>query len=33
MTMRDTAGAPISVVEWGYRGKGKFQRRDFGLMC
>jgi hypothetical protein len=31
MTMRDTAGAPISVVEWGYLGKGKFQRRDFRL--
>lgn len=29
MTMRDTAGAPISVVEWGYLGKGKYQRRDF----
>lgn len=31
MTLRDTAGAPISVVEWGYLGKGKFQRRDFRL--
>ncbi|MBV1711577.1 MAG: SAM-dependent methyltransferase [Desulfomicrobium sp.] len=31
MTMRDINGAPISVVEWGYRGKGKFQRRDFRL--
>lgn len=31
MTMRDTTGAPISVVEWGYVGKGKFQRRDFRL--
>lgn len=31
MTMRDTAGRPISVVEWGYLGKGKFQRRDFRL--
>lgn len=31
MTMRDTAGAPIAVVEWGYLGKGKFQRRDFRL--
>lgn len=29
MTMRDTDGAPINVVEWGYLGKGKFQRRDF----
>jgi hypothetical protein len=31
MTMRDLHGAPISVVEWGYIGKGKFQRRDFRL--
>lgn len=31
MTMRDTNGAPISIVEWGYLGKGKFQRRDFRL--
>lgn len=31
MTMRDTHGTPISVVEWGYLGKGKFQRRDFRL--
>lgn len=31
MTMRDTASKPISVVEWGYLGKGKFQRRDFRL--
>jgi hypothetical protein len=31
MTMRDTKGVPISVVEWGYLGKGKFQRRDFRL--
>ncbi len=31
MTMRDTTGAPIGVVEWGYLGKGKFQRRDFRL--
>jgi len=31
MTMRDTKNAPISVVEWGYLGKGKFQRRDFRL--
>jgi hypothetical protein len=29
MTMRDRDGEPISVVEWGYLGKGKFQRRDF----
>lgn len=31
MTMRNAAGAPISVVEWGYLGKGKYQRRDFRL--
>lgn len=31
MTMRDTNGAPINVVEWGYLGKGKYQRRDFRL--
>jgi hypothetical protein len=30
-TMRDTDGDPINVVEWGYVGKGKFQRRDFRL--
>jgi hypothetical protein len=30
-TMRDHAGDPILVVEWGYMGKGKFQRRDFRL--
>ena len=29
MTMRDMNSAPISVVEWAYLGKGKFQRRDF----
>lgn len=31
MTMRHETGAPITVVEWGYLGKGKFQRRDFRL--
>lgn len=31
MTMRNTDKTPISVVEWGYLGKGKFQRRDFRL--
>ena len=31
MTMKDSAGKPIKVVEWGYLGKGKFQRRDFRL--
>jgi hypothetical protein len=31
MTMRGVDGAPIKVVEWGYLGRGKFQRRDFRL--
>ena len=31
MTMRNMTGEPIAVVEWGYLGKGKFQRRDFRL--
>ena len=31
MTMRAIDDAPIRVVEWGYLGKGKFQRRDFRL--
>jgi transcriptional regulator with XRE-family HTH domain len=31
MTMKDAYGGPITVVEWGYLGKGKFQRRDFRL--
>lgn len=31
MTMRGMDGAPIEVVEWGYLGRGKFQRRDFRL--
>ena len=31
MTMRDNVGDPILVVEWGYLGRGKFQRRDFRL--
>ncbi len=31
MTMRNIDKTPISVVEWGYLGKGKFQRRDFRL--
>jgi hypothetical protein len=31
MTMRAIDNAPIRVVEWGYLGKGKFQRRDFRL--
>ena len=31
MTMRTTGGQPITFPEWGYLGKGKFQRRDFRL--
>lgn len=31
MTMKSADGEPIRVVEWGYLGKGKFQRRDFRL--
>ena len=31
MTMKDACGDPITVAEWGYLGKGKFQRRDFRL--
>lgn len=29
ITMRTHGGQPISFAEWGYLGKGKFQRRDF----
>jgi len=29
LTMKDISGAPIAFAEWGYLGKGKFQRRDF----
>lgn len=29
LTMKDITGKPISFAEWGYLGKGKFQRRDF----
>lgn len=29
MRMRDHLGQPITFAEWGYLGKGKFQRRDF----
>ncbi|MFD4461577.1 N-6 DNA methylase [Nocardia sp. NPDC058480] len=28
-TLLNSAGAPISFAEWGYFGRGKFQRRDF----
>jgi transcriptional regulator with XRE-family HTH domain len=31
MTMKGADGGPITIVEWGYIGKGKFQRRDFSL--
>ncbi len=31
ISMRTAAGAPITFAEWGYLGKGKFQRRDFRL--
>lgn len=31
MTMKNSDGGPITIVEWGYIGKGKFQRRDFRL--
>lgn len=31
MKMADADGGPIMIVEWGYIGKGKFQRRDFSL--
>ena len=29
LTMRTEMGEPITFAEWGYLGKGKFQRRDF----
>jgi hypothetical protein len=29
LTMRDQDGQPIAFAEWGYLGKGKYQRRDF----
>src|ERR1035441_10098993 len=29
LTMRTFNGKPIAFAEWGYLGKGKFQRRDF----
>ena len=29
LTMLTHAGQPITFAEWGYLGKGKFQRRDF----
>jgi len=29
LAMRTAEGAPITFAEWGYLGKGKYQRRDF----
>jgi len=29
LTMRTNDGQPITFAEWGYLGKGRFQRRDF----
>ncbi len=31
LEMRTSEGQPITFAEWGYLGKGKFQRRDFCL--
>jgi hypothetical protein len=31
LTMKTSKGAHITFAEWGYIGKGKFQRRDFRL--
>jgi hypothetical protein len=31
LTMRTYDGQPITFAEWGYLGRGKFQRRDFRL--
>jgi hypothetical protein len=31
LTMRTHEGQPITFAEWGYLGKGKFQRRNFRL--
>lgn len=31
LTMKGSDGAPIAFAEWGYLGKGRFQRRDFRL--
>lgn len=31
LTMRAQDGQPIAFAEWGYLGKGRFQRRDFRL--
>lgn len=29
LTMKGSGGTPITFAEWGYLGKGRFQRRDF----
>jgi hypothetical protein len=29
LTMRTVEGDPITLAEWGYLGRGKYQRRDF----
>jgi hypothetical protein len=31
LTMRTHDGQPVTFAEWGYLGKGRFQRRDFRL--
>lgn len=31
LTMQTRGGEPITFAEWGYLGKGRFQRRDFSL--
>ena len=31
LTMKSSNGQPIAFAEWGYLGKGKYQRRDFRL--
>ncbi|MGW8592556.1 N-6 DNA methylase [Dietzia sp. NPDC055877] len=31
MTMLNNEGQPITFAEWGYLGKGRFQRRDFRM--
>ena len=31
LTMKGSDGSPITFAEWGYLGKGRFQRRDFRL--
>lgn len=31
LTMLTSSGQPMTFAEWGYLGKGKFQRRDFRL--